>query len=84
MISQQGTWGEVGVNDYIRDKTGEVWKVVDRHEHGRISVKNRAGRVAEMTKPPADQPVTRVVPTHDEAIQTVLTVLGGEVMVDTP
>ncbi len=86
MIARESTWAEVEMGDYIRDKTGEVWKVAEQDDAqpGRFMLENRAGRAAWLAGPmPPAKPVTKMTPTQDEAIAVVRKVLGGTVLRDT-
>jgi hypothetical protein len=81
VIEQPGYWGELEVGDYLRDKTGEVWKVTERDDSNRnhLMISNRAGRHVWVMQP-VIHPITRIVPTMDEAVRTVREMLGGEVL----
>jgi hypothetical protein len=80
VIDQPGVWSDLEVGAFMRDKNGEVWKVtkVDEWDGHVTQITNRSGRVADLKPRPPSTPVTRVVPTMDEAIRTVEQMLGGK------
>lgn len=76
MIPQQGTWRDLHVGAYMKDKNGKTWKVVaERDFH--LKIQDRDGKTH--TLPPKDPrtAVTLVVPTQSEAESALREHLGA-------
>lgn len=72
-------WGEVIVGMYIRGKGDKTWRV-DREMNGWIGLTARDGSAWTGPRPDPRTPVTILVPTLGEAVNTVERVLGGTVL----
>lgn len=69
-------WDLVDAGDYIADKTGAAWKVLEVHRpYGRptlMRIKNRSGQTADLPVPQeAFAVATVLVPTEAEALATL-------------
>lgn len=88
MIDQPGVWSDLEVGSFLRDTSGEVWKVtkVDEWDSHVVQITNRAGRLVDVKPRPPETPITRVVPTEPEVIATFQRVFGLDIQigVDTP
>jgi hypothetical protein len=85
VIDQPGVWSDLEVGAFMRDKNGEVWKVtkVDEWDGHVTQITNGAGDLVDLKPRPPSTPVTRVVPTMEEAIASVQRILGGTTSFDT-
>lgn len=70
MIPKQGTWADLDVGAYMRDKNGETWRV-DREREGHLLIVNREGRRVHITPRDPRTAVTLLVPTEQEAVTTL-------------
>lgn len=76
MTPRQGTWGELRVGSYMKDKNGQLWKVVaERDFH--LQIQNREGRKVHLQPKPAATPVTIMDATEIEAHEAITTILGA-------
>lgn len=81
MIPRQGTWGELHVGAFMKDKTGVTWKVTaERDFH--LQVKDREGTTKHLKPRNPSTPVTILTPTPEEATRTIEDVLGGGVLAE--
>ena len=79
MIARPGTWKEVWVGSYIRDKNGKVWKVKDLIFAGpTASLVDAKGKQGKTPWPADDTPVTVVEPTTQDAITLIQRTLDGQ------
>lgn len=79
MQEARGTWGEVQVLSYIRDKNGKTWRV-DRLSSTRARLSDREGNEIDILRPPATREVAMLIPTEEEARFTLAAALGARVL----
>lgn len=84
MRDTQGTWGDLAVDSYLRDRTGTVWRVcaIDRtaentEQTGHLRCKNRQGEWLTITPKPKAAPVTILVPTDADLVPLLRDKLGA-------
>lgn len=70
MIDKQGTWADLHVGAYIRDKDGKAWKIVAESE-GRYGIVDRDNTRKILNPQRRDHPVTLLVPTEAEALENL-------------
>jgi hypothetical protein len=72
MTPLDSTWEHVAEGEYVRDKNDVVWKVVKiEFFDDTIVLRNREGAERTIKQPPFSAPVTKMVPTDDDAVATV-------------
>lgn len=81
MTDTQGIWDDIAVDDCIRDKNGNAWRVCVIDDTGALLVKNRHNQVATLAGIASGDPVTFVSHDDPDACITLLRDrLGAEVM----
>ena len=79
MLETRGTWGEVQVYSYIRDRNGKTWRV-DKITPTRARLVDRAGTQVDILRPHGSREVSMLVPTDEEARFTLAAALGARVL----
>lgn len=91
MKAEPGTWGQVWVGGYVQDLNGVAWKLVEipkprvddvGREHQQLTLRNRNGETRTIDRPGDFKEVTRLVPTMEDGVAVIESVLGGRVISD--
>ena len=79
MEETRGTWGEVQVYSYIRDRNNKTWRV-DKLSNTRVRLSDREGRQLDILRPHGSRDVTMLIPSDEEAKFTLAAALGARVL----
>lgn len=78
MIKREGRWVDVKPTDFVRDKTGKMWKVL-KWDHIRATLEDTDGKTVT-TKPAPYAEVEFYSRTMKDAVSVVERILGGVVI----
>lgn len=81
MYAHPTTWGDVWTYGYVRDKTGEVWKIAEEKD-GWMKLVNRAGQERVMLRPDPAAPVTALQSTEEEALGAIFRAFPGAQIIE--
>ena len=78
MIRKESRWSDVSAGDYVKDRTGKMWRVV-RWDHIVATLEDADGRRVK-TRPDPYAEVEHFIRSMKDAVELVQRVLGGEVI----
>lgn len=78
MIRKESRWADVSPGDYVRDKTGKMWRVI-QWDHIVATLEDATGKRVK-ARPEPYAKVEHFVRSMKDAVELVQRVLGGEVI----
>lgn len=78
MKKREGRWADVQPENFVRDKTGKMWKVL-KWDHIQATLQDADGKIVK-TKPGPYTEVTYFTRTMRDAVSVVERMLGGVII----
>jgi hypothetical protein len=79
MQETRGTWADVQVHSYIRDRNGKTWRVAKLSAE-RARLVDRESLEVDIVRPPGNREVSILTPTDGEAKHTLAAALGARIL----